>query len=211
MEEDEKREIFQTPSQFESRNNRSTSGAKKYLLILISIIVIGLIIFGVGRFITGGDSTSTALNPTPAEEAFPTDAFPSPTESADPTPTESEEDDEEVTPTPTPKPTGTASSTDKATGLDRSKLSVRIMNGSGVSGAAKKASDFLEKLGYNVIQIGNAETSDYEETEIQITKAQDDFLPLLKKDLSSDYTIASTTDEPASDEKADAVVIIGKE
>ncbi len=208
MEEDQKGEVFQTPTQYESRLSRprSQSSAKKIIIIVTAIVVLGLLIFGVNRFLTGGQTEETPeLTPSPTVEVFPTNT-------PEPTP-------EEVTPTltpkptntPTPKPTSSINPVDKTTGLDRSKLSIRIKNGSGVTGAAKKAGDILEALGYNIIQIGNADNSDYAQTEIQISSAQNKYLDLLKKDLSANYTVGSTSNDKSASESADAIVIIGKQ
>ena len=66
-------------------------------------------------------------------------------------------------------PTKTTTSTiDKATGLDRANLTIAVKNGSGVTGAAAKASNFLKDLGYTVSSTGNADNSDYENTVIEV-------------------------------------------
>lgn len=203
MEEEQKDEVFQAPKEFESRINRprSNNNIKRYLVIILLIVVLGLLIFGGTRFFGGANKPKPTPTPAPTIEVIPTE---------EPTPTQ-----EETTPTkkptstPTPKPT--VNPIDKTTGLDRSKLSIRVLNGSGATGAAKKASDFLESLGYNVIQIGNADSSDYAQTEIQISSAQSKYLDLLKKDLSTNHTIGNTSTDKSASESADAIVIIGKE
>lgn len=202
MEEEEKEEIFQAPTQFESRLNRapSASGPRKYIIIIVCIIVIGLLIFGGIRFLGGSGSQENVPSPTPTIEVFPTDI---PQSNVNITPTE------EPAKTPTPKPS--VNPIDKATGLDRSKLSVHILNGGGVVGASKKASDLLGGLGYNVIQIGNAANFDFENAVIQVKSASSKYLDLLKKDLSTSYSIGTTSADLATDEKADAVITIGKQ
>lgn len=208
MEEDQRSEVFQSPPEYQSRLSRSgnNNSIKRYGVIIAAIIVLGLIIFGAIRFIGGNSNTASDLTPTPTIESFPTDIETPTPEQETPTP---ENKKPTETPTTTPKPT--SNPIDKTSGLDRGKLSVHVLNGSGAAGASKKASDLLESLGYNVIQIGNAENFDYEKTEIQITSAQSKYLDLLKKDLSGEYTIGTTTGEPGDDIKADAVVIVGKE
>ncbi len=204
MEEEAKtEEVFQSPREFESRLSRPKpqSPAKRYFIILFSIVIVGLVIFGATRIFTGGKNPQTAPTPIPTVESFPTD-IPQPTES-NVTPTE--------TPTKTPTPKPTVNPIDKTTGLDRSQLSIHVLNGSGAAGASKKASDFLESLGYNVIQIGNADNFNYDKTVIQIKSASSNFLSLLKKDLSSNYSVGSTSADLTTSEKADAVVIVGKE
>ena len=207
MEEEEKEEIFQSPPDFESRLGRtgSNSSAKRYLIVIAIIVVLVLILLGVFKFATGGSNSKAEITPTPTIEVAPTEE-PTPTEELSPSPTVKPK----TTPTSSPTPKPSVNPVDKASGLDRSKLSIHILNGSGVTGAAKKASDLLEGLGYNVIQIGNAENSDFASTEIQMASGKSDFIALLKSDLSGTYTVGKTSDSPASDEKADAVVIIGK-
>ncbi|MEK7517575.1 MAG: LytR C-terminal domain-containing protein, partial [Patescibacteria group bacterium] len=101
------------------------------------------------------------------------------------------------------------SSLDTATD-NRSKLSVSIMNGSGETGAATKASDFLKGLGYNVVSVGNADREDYQNTKIQVKSNKSEFLSLLKNDLSKNYTIGETSSDLPESSPEDALVIIGK-
>ncbi len=209
MEEEAKGDYFQTPPQYENRmtRNDNSNGAKRYFVIISSIVVIGLIIFGATRFF-GGATESTGQTPTPTVEAFPTDA---PTQiSNTPIPTESEKPTDTPTPTKSVTPTK-ANSIDPTTKLDRADLDIHVLNGSGVSGASKKMSDYLEGLGYNVIQIGNAENFDYEETEIQLKSASSKYLNLIKSDLGKEYTVGTATTDLATSERPDAYVIVGKE
>lgn len=203
MEEEGKGEVFQSPPEFQNRFSRSKppSPAKRYLVIISFIVILGLIIFGVIRFIGGSKSDQNTTSPTPTIETFPTN-IPEPTEE-DVTPTK------EPTKTPTPKPT--INPIDKASGLNRSKLSVHVLNGSGITGAARKAADSLEGLGYNIIQIGNADSSTYEKTIIQIKSAKDNYLDLLKKDLSSSYSLGTASADLSDSERPDVIVIVGKE
>ncbi|KKQ96489.1 MAG: hypothetical protein A3C27_03270 [Candidatus Levybacteria bacterium RIFCSPHIGHO2_02_FULL_39_36] len=206
MEEENKSEIFQSPTQYESRLSRPKNqfAPKKIFIILFSIVIVGLIIFGTTRFFAGGKSEQNS-EPAPTAEAFPTD-IPEPTEEISPT-----QEPKKPTPTKIPTPKPTVNPVDKTTGLDRSNLSIHVLNGSGAGRASKKASDFLESLGYNVIQIGNAENFNYEKTTIQIKSAKEEFLSLLKKDLSSNYSLGTTSADLASDSRPDTIVIVGKE
>ncbi len=210
MEEEARGDYFQTPPQYENRmtRNDNSNGAKRYFVIISSIVVIGLIIFGATRFFGGATDSSTGQTPTPTIEAFPTDV---PTEiSNTPVPTESEKPTGTPTPTKAVTPTKT-NSVDPTTKLDRADLDIHVLNGSGVSGASKKMSDYLEGLGYNVIQIGNAENFDYEETEVQLKSASSKFLNLIKTDLGKEYTVGTATTDLAASERPDAYVIVGKE
>ena len=202
MEEEEKKEIFQSPPEFESRSLRTGSGssAKRYITVVVIIVVIVLILLGVFKFASNSGSKKIEITPTPTQEVLPTDT-PTPEVSETPSPTQK--------PTATPKPS--VNPIDKSSGLDRSKLSIHVLNGTSITGAAKKASDFLEGLGYNVVQIGNADNSDYAQTEIQIATAQNKYLDLLKKDLSVNYTIGNTSSDLSASESANVVVIVGKQ
>ena len=101
------------------------------------------------------------------------------------------------------------SAMDSATDSKKS-LSVAVQNGSGVAGAAAKASDFLKGLGYNVTSVGNADKDDYQNTKIQVKKSKVEFLNLLKADLSKNYTIGEATSDLPENSTEDALIIIGK-
>lgn len=207
----------QSPFSSESPSRSSSTGSssrrgKKLLFLIILLIILGLIAFGAVKFL--GGSVLNGGTPTPT----PTIAEPTPTEMPTPTPEVS------GTPTPSPKatPTTTAAATptkaagtttggsvDKTTGIDRSTITVAVQNGSGVSGAAKKAGDVLTTAGYTLGTVGNAETSDFAQTEIHVKAGKASLLSLLKKDLSSDYTIGTSASDYTG--AGDALVIVGKE
>lgn len=207
MEEEQKDDVFQPapPRDFESRVSRSrgNSKTKRYLTILVLIVVLGLGIFGATRFLGGAKDSVPTITPTPTE-TIPAE---------EPTPSEEPEESQTPTkkPTNTPSPKPSVNPLDKTSGLDRSKLSIQVLNGSGASGASKKASEYLEGLGYNVVQISNAENFNFEKTTIQIKSSDEKYLNLLKSDLSKNYSIGSTSATLASSSTPDAIVTIGKE
>lgn len=171
--------------------------SSRILFIILAVILIGLAIFGATRFFgTQQEKEEIAPTPTPTQEVLPTDT---PTPEASPT--------DEVTKTPTPKPT--SNPVDKGTGLDRSKLTIQILNGSGVAGAASKIAELLRGLGYKISSTGNADSFDYIDTSIQVKSANSSYLTLLKSDLQGSYTIGSTSATLATG-SADAIVIVGK-
>lgn len=176
---------------------------KRFFMLLASIVVIALLLFGAFNLLAGDNASDISSDITPTPTEFITEA---PTET--PTPTE------EKTPTPTSTPTKASSaavdSVDKATGLDRSTLKVAVENGSGETGVAAKASDFLEGLGYNVVSVGNADTQDFQNVTIQVKSTKSNFLTLLKKDLSANYTVGTTSSDLDAASSADALVIIGQ-
>lgn len=179
---------------------------KRFFILLAAIVVILILLFGTFKILGGSNSeTPTDITPTPTD--FITET-PTPTE----TPTETPTATPTATPTPTPTPTKSATSNpvDSATGLDRSILDVQVQNGSGVTGAAKTAGDFLSGLGYNVISTGNADTQDFVNVTIQVKSTKSNYLSLLKKDLSSKYTVGTTSSDLSSSSTADALIVIGK-
>lgn len=163
---------------------------KKLLLFAVGAILLIVVILNVLRLL-GSNEETQAPTPTPTIEDF----APEPEATIEPT-------DE---PTPTP-----VSSVDRATGLDRADLSVIVQNGSGTAGAAGEAAELLRDLGYNVVSTGNADNFDYEDVTIRVKSSQKNYLSLLNKDLSSEYTVAATSSDLSATSSADALVIIGK-
>lgn len=187
------------PYQSPAQQSPPTRKSRKRFYVLLAVIVLALIIFFGRSAFLGSQKQAPTPTPTP-EFQFPTDT-PVPTEATSPTP--------DVTEAPTPKPT--SNPVDKATGLDRSDLSVEVQNGSGTVGAASKASEVLKSFGYHVVSTGNAGSFDYTATVIQVKSGKSSYLTFLKKDLSTSYTIGATTSDLSASSSADALVIVGKE
>ncbi len=185
---------FQTNSPKRSRRRL----ARVFLLILLLLVFSG-IGFGAMRFLGSRETTQpSAPSPTPTLDVFPTDV---------PTiiPTTV------VSPSPISSPTPTAvNPVDKATGLDRSSLSISVQNGSGEVGAASKMSDALRGFGYRVASVGNADTFDYTDVSISVKPSVSKYLTLLKNDLAKQFTVASSSATLSASASADAVVIVGK-
>lgn len=167
---------------------RKSGKGKKLLLVLILLILLGAAFAGF-NLIKGKQ--------TPTEEITPT---PTPTEEITSTPTPATE----TSPTPTVKPTATP--TKKPT----KNLTIKVLNGSGVTGAAKLASDYLTGLGYEITSTGNADNENFENTTIQIKPDKQTLLDQLKIDLSTKYTIGTTSADLSSTSSSDAIVTIGK-
>jgi hypothetical protein len=94
--------------------------------------------------------------------------------------------------------------------FDRANLRVAILNGSGVAGAAKQISSYLNGLGYTIQTIGNADDFTYRNITVKIKKSKNEYLPQIKKDIeenSPNITILTSVDDKIS---ADAEVIVGK-
>ncbi len=199
----ESNQFQEIPQTFAPGRIKKPLPKKTVVLFAFVVLIIVAVLFVNLTAKSEKQSTSTASETpiaTPIESG-PTETPASNAASATPVPT--------LIPTSTPKPTPSANPVDKATGLDRSKLSVTVKNGSGVTGAAGKAADMLKGLGYNVVSTGNADNDDFVNVSIQVKVASSDFLVLLKKDLAS-YTIGSNSADLSTSFSSDALVIIGK-
>lgn len=108
-------------------------------------------------------------------------------------------------PTSSPTPTSTPEAT-----IKRDTIKIQVLNGSGTSGLAGKAKTFLEDLGYVDVIVGNAVSSDFAETEIQIKDTKKELLEMVTKDLSKNYTLSKTTKTLVETSKYDVVVTLGK-
>lgn len=182
-------------------NNSRDSGGKRRIIFIIGGIIILIALVVTAIVATGGEGEiEENITPTPTESF----EEPSPTEEITLTP-----ENEDTTPTPTSKTTPTPTKGASSSTVDRSGLSIAVQNGGGVAGAATKAKDTLEDLGYTVSSTGNADNFDYETTTIRVKAAKKQYLDQLKKDLSASYTIGSASADLTSG-SADAIVIIGK-
>ncbi len=133
-----------------------------------------------------------------------------------------------ITPTTTPLPTSSVSAVltpnltvmlspttklltqDKSTNLDRSKLQVSVLNGSGETGAAKQVSMYLESLGYKIARVRNAEAFTYRNLTVQVKRSKSAYAPLLKRDLQANPVFASVSASVSDEISNDAEVIVGK-
>lgn len=113
------------------------------------------------------------------------------------------------TPTPTETPSPTPSPTPQV--INRSDVTIQVLNGGGVSGAAGAMKAFLEEKGYTVSDVGNTDEYTYETTEVIVKSDGEGILNILKTDLSEKYTVGNTATDLSDDETFDAQVIVGKE
>lgn len=118
---------------------------------------------------------------------------------------EQKDSEQEVAPTEAPTPTPVAAE------FDRAELSVQVLNGSGVSGAAGVMETFLADAGYENIEIGNADGSDFENITIQIKKEFEDFAELISEDLSDEYIVNEDYELLDEDSEYDLIIIVGSE
>lgn len=180
---------------------KSPKKSKRFLFLVVAIVIIIAVFFLGSNFLgSKNKKESSKITPAPTEFQIPTDT-PAPSSTEEPT----------LTPKPTSSPTPKTASNpiDKATGLDRSKLSIEVQNGSGEAGVAGKGAGILKDLGY-LTSTGNADNFNYSNVTVKVKSAKSDYLALLKKDLSTSYTIGSSSSDLSATSSADALVIIGK-
>ena len=113
-------------------------------------------------------------------------------------------------PTTTPTPIPTSIPTPTTEPADLTAYTVKILNGSGVTGEAAKLKAKLTTAGFKVGVTGNADSSDYTKTVIEAKKdANQDYIKALIEELKKSYEIeANIKTLPASD-ASDIIVIIG--
>ncbi len=112
---------------------------------------------------------------------------------------------------PTPSPTSTPTPTPTPVALNRADITIEVLNGSGVAGEAAKMREFLEGKGYDVGRAGNADTTDYKETEIHVKSDKKQYVSLLQDDIAEGYTVGSSAADLSDGSDYDAQVIVGKE
>jgi hypothetical protein len=79
-----------------------------------------------------------------------------------------------------------------------SELRVDVRNGSGVPGLGKRVADILRRDGYVINSVGNAESFDYDTTQIRATSK----MPLAGERVRSDIHLAAATVTPVPDPTA---------
>ena len=153
----------------------------KWLWLLIFLIIIGAVVFSFFR----------GIGPFEAISPFTKTDNPSPSAS------------------PFAVSSPIAESSPAAVDLDRGEISIRVLNGSGVSGAAASARDFLEGLGWTVDSVGNADRDDYKKTEVRFKEDSRKFEDLILEDLGENYDAMASSDDLEASSSADIEVIIG--
>lgn len=179
-----------------------SAGRPRLVIVLAVIFILLGVIFG-SLFIIGAlyKKPKTAL---PAVTIIPT-ATPLPTSSV------SAVLKPNLTVTLSPRPSTAGLSTqDKSTNLDRSKLQVSVLNGSGETGAARQVSSYLESLGYKIARVGNADAFTYLNLTVLVKKNMSAYAPLLKKDLQTNPAFASVSASISDEIAGEAEVIVGK-
>ena len=108
-----------------------------------------------------------------------------------------------------PSPTGEPELTEKPT--DVSGYRIQILNGSGIEGEAASVLETLTFEGFTNIDTGNAESSDFSQTEIMIKEGvPQEVYDKIDKALNSDYDVILSEDFLEVDSVYDAVVTVGE-
>lgn len=110
------------------------------------------------------------------------------------------------TPTTTPEP-------DVEEEIDLTKVTMSILNGSGIAGEAGKVKDLLSGVGFTDenIETGNADSYNYEGITLSIKEnLSEDIVEEIDKALSDDYDVEVSEDKLQEDSTYDVVIIVGK-
>lgn len=119
------------------------------------------------------------------------------TDQPEPTPTASEE-----TPTPTEELV-----TEE---VDYSEYKVSILNGSGIIGEAGKVEDLISDLGFDSIETDNAESYDFQTTEISMKEdTPDAAISAIEELIGESFTVERTGTSLAENSTYDIIIIVG--
>lgn len=113
-------------------------------------------------------------------------------------------------PTPTPAPVVSVQPTPTPNPLVKSEWSFEVLNGSGEKGLAKKIAVKIQDLGYQVVKSGNADKSNYSQTQVFVKKDRLDKIDLVIADLKDAIKIASVAGQ-LQEGTVSARIIIGKD
>lgn len=186
---------YQSFADYTMRSSKRPRPVIFFIVIFILLVVILGGLFLIGAFYKKPETTL------PAPKVFPI-ATPLPTSSVSAV----------LTPVLTGiiSPTGGLYIQDKSTNLDRSKLQLSVLNGSGEKGAAREVSSYLESLGYKISKVGNADAFTYRNLTVQVKKIKSAYASLLKKDLQANPAFASVSASVSDEIASEAEVIVGK-
>ncbi len=188
---------------FPSYTAKSARKSRIIVIIVVVVLLIGALLGGL-YFLGAKQKSSQSVTPTPTQ--VPTQT-PMPT--ATPSATLSPSPTRKPTAVPTKSvPTPTKAATTTSGALQRSDLSLAVLNGSGVSGAAKEMSSYLSGLGYAIKTVGNADNENYAGITVRVKKSKSDYLSLLKSDIAKkSASVSASVSDTIGD---DAEVIVGK-
>lgn len=95
--------------------------------------------------------------------------------------------------------------------FDLADYNVQVQNGSGIAGEADEVSYILLAEGFSGIETANADSYDYEDTEVKLKKGVSSKLfEEIERALNSDYSIASEAGVIDTTSDFDVIVIVGE-
>ncbi|MDI6892106.1 MAG: LytR C-terminal domain-containing protein [Actinomycetota bacterium] len=97
-----------------------------------------------------------------------------------------------------------------APAIDKSKVTIQVLNGNGIKGEARRISTMLEEGGFNVQIPKDANRDDYPETIIHYKPGGENFANLVVQEIKDIYP-ASLREDLSSDSAADILVILGRD
>jgi len=109
------------------------------------------------------------------------------------------------TPEPIVSPTPTPDSVDKA------KVKIQVLNGSGIVGAAGKLAQILKDDEWEKVDTSNAQSYDATGVRIQVKDGQSALADALEKVLADDYEDITTRETLDEDSDYNAVITLGKQ
>lgn len=114
------------------------------------------------------------------------------------------------TPTVAPTPTTAVTPTPTLPPIVKKDVKIKVLNGSGVTGAAKTLKTSLEEKGYSVPTATNADSSSYETTQIRVKVGKEYLIQLLTTELKGTYTVGDSKADLPKTSDVDAEITIGK-
>jgi hypothetical protein len=90
------------------------------------------------------------------------------------------------------------------------RAKVEVLNGSGTAGLGQKAADYLTAQGFNVVNVGLAERSDYRSSLVQVLTGQDEGAAQALSDMLK-IPPEAISSLPTPDATADIRVVVGQD
>lgn len=90
-------------------------------------------------------------------------------------------------------------------------VKVRVLNGSGVKGAAAKIAASLEEQKFKVVETGNAPSFAFTKTEVHYKIDSKAKMDLIRKSLKEEVSFGTAQASLSEDDEADVEIVIGKE
>lgn len=114
---------------------------------------------------------------------------------------------------PTQTQVQTATPTPEAEKIDLTKITVNVLNGSGIAGEAGKVKDLLVDLGFSDenVSTGNAAAYNFEDVSVSLKEsASEAIYDEIKSALSENYEVSLSNDKLDENSDYDAVLTVGK-